>query len=107
MHTDLVWPHCAAHASSLHVRPCVCVREREREGIAHYSGRTERRKHGREQVVGLQEDFDLGDGWKLLVREDKKDRFTLIRTGPKMDSDEIAQVPHASFIERASGARSA
>ena len=27
--------------------------------------------------MGLQEDFDLGDGWKLLVREDKKDRFTL------------------------------
>ena len=57
--------------------------------------------------MGLQEDFDLGDGWKLLVREDKKDRFTLIRTGPKMESDEIAQVPHASFLECASGARSA
>ena len=55
-------------------------------------------------MVGLQEDFDLGDGWKLLVREDKKDRFTLIRTGPKMESDEVAQVPHASFLECASGA---
>jgi hypothetical protein len=44
------------------------------------------------EVVGMEEEFNLGDGWKLLVREDKKDRFTLIRTGPKMDSTEIAQV---------------
>ncbi len=34
----------------------------------------------------------LGDGWKLLVRDDKKDRFTLIRTGPLDDSNEVTQV---------------
>ena len=44
------------------------------------------------EVVGLEESFNLGDGWKLLVREDKKDRFTLIRTGPKLESQEISQV---------------
>ena len=40
----------------------------------------------------MEESFNLGDGWKLLVRDDKKDRFTLIRTGPKLESQEVTQV---------------
>ena len=31
-------------------------------------------------------------GWKLTAREDKKDRFTLVKTGPKMDSSEPDEV---------------
>ncbi|KAJ1472942.1 hypothetical protein T484DRAFT_1838274 [Baffinella frigidus] len=38
------------------------------------------------EVTGEEESYNLGEGWKLTAREDKKDRFTLVRSGPKMDS---------------------
>jgi hypothetical protein len=42
-----------------------------------------------QQVVGLEEKYDLTDGWRLIGREDKKDRFTLVKGA---DDDPIDQV---------------
>uniref|UniRef100_A0A7S4H9Q5 Uncharacterized protein n=1 Tax=Guillardia theta TaxID=55529 RepID=A0A7S4H9Q5_GUITH len=32
------------------------------------------------EVTDSQEMYNLGDGWKLIIRDDKKDRFSLIRS---------------------------
>mmetsp|Transcript_38299 Transcript_38299/g.59783 ORF Transcript_38299/g.59783 Transcript_38299/m.59783 type:complete len:309 (+) Transcript_38299:1786-2712(+) len=34
------------------------------------------------ELSGVEETYDLSQGWKLVAREDKKDRFTLVRSGP-------------------------
>jgi len=41
-----------------------------------------------QQVVGLEERFDLAKGWSLALREDKKDRFTLVRGDEEDDWEE-------------------
>ena len=41
------------------------------------------------EIVGLEERFDLAKGWSLIGREDKKDRFTLVRG--ELDDDEFEE----------------
>ncbi len=36
----------------------------------------------------MEEKFDLAHGWKLIGREDKKDRFTLVKGSDENDYEE-------------------
>lgn len=45
------------------------------------------------QIIGLEERFDLAKGWSLALREDKKDRFTLVRGDENDDWEETVSIP--------------